>query len=369
MKIAFYNLTTTTKAGGIETFNWEMAGTLASRGHTVHIYGGEGEALRETPANVEVYQYSFIRRESVPDLGTRFRKFVERLTFGTHALRYLVKRNYDYIYISKPYDLPIALIVSKWTGAKVIFGSQGTEFFPGYKYLAKRVSYFFSCSEFNAGQIDQYCKIRPRVLPNGVNTGLFRPHFPDQEIKHNLKISDTDHIIISACRLIGWKGIQYSIKAAAELISRGYAIKYLIIGDGEYAEDLSLLVKKLKVEDNVIFLGNKRNSELPGYYSVAGIAVFPSVADETFGIAIAEAMACGLSVVSTAVGGIPEVIAKDTGILVPPKNEKALVDVIEQLMLDDDLRGRMGNRASRHISENFNWANIAGKFERYLNNE
>ncbi len=369
MKIAFYNLTTTTKAGGIETFNWEMAGTLAKRGHTVDIYGGKGDACRETPANVEVYQYSFIRRESVPDFGTRFRKFVERLTFGTHALRHLVRRNYDYIYISKPYDLPIALIVSKCTGTKVIFGSQGTEFFPGYKYLLKKVSHFFSCSEFNAGQIERYCKIRPSVLPNGVNTVLFRPHPPDQKIKSDLRISDTDHVIISACRLIGWKGIQYSIKAVAELIKRGHAIKYLIIGDGEYAEDLRLLMKKLKVEDNVIFLGNKRNAELPGYYSVAGIAAFPSVADETFGIAIAEAMACGLSVVSTAVGGIIEVISKDTGLLVPPKNEKALAEGIERLILDPDLRERMGNKASRHISENFSWANIAEKFEQYLTNE
>ncbi|MGD0283407.1 MAG: glycosyltransferase family 4 protein [Dissulfurispiraceae bacterium] len=362
MKIALYNLTTTIGFGGIETFNLELGRARAARGHTVHISGGKGPAISDLPG-VPVYAYPYISRDSIPDLGSRFRKFVERLSFGRYAFRDLTGQRYDYIYISKPYDLPVALLSAHYSKAKVIFGSGGTEFFPGYKYLAKQADHFFACSEFNASQIKEYCGLTPYVLPNGVNTGLFRPLSPELKIREALHISDADSVVMSACRLIGLKGISYAIKAVAELVSKGHSIKYLIAGDGKERGKLEALAKESNISDRVVFLGRIPNSELPLYYSLADIAVFPSIADETFGISIAEAMACGAPVVSTRVGGIPEVVTEDTGLLVPPRDAHALAEAIGSLLKDRALLDKTGVLARDRIVNSFSWDSVVSKFE------
>lgn len=368
MRIAFYNLTTTTtKAGGIETFNWEMAKALAARGHTVHIYGGKGQFLQNVNSPITIRCYPYLRRELIPDFGTRFRKFAERFSFAIFAINDLIKCRYDYIYLSKPYDIPFALIASRFNGAKVIYGSGGTEFFPGYKQLVKRLDYFFACSNFNARQIEEYCGIKPRVLYNGVNTELFKPLNSDLKLKAELGIKDSELVIISACRLVGWKGIQYAIKAVCKLRQRGYNIKYLIIGDGEYKKTLIKLVKDLKAERYIYFLGKKKNHDLPQYYSVSDIAIYPSIANETFGISIAEAMACGVPVISTKIGGIPEVVNDKVGFLILPEDENALTKQLIIILSNKDLIQQLSVICRDWVVKKFSWENITRRFEKYLN--
>jgi glycosyltransferase involved in cell wall biosynthesis len=366
MKIALYNLTTTIKQGGIETFNWEMARALSKRNHSVHIYGGKGEIIPEVSDGVSVHTFPFLKRELIPDFGSRFRKFMERLSFGLFSLRHLISRRYDYIYVSKPFDIPVVLLASFFSKAKVVFGSGGTEFFPGYSCLVKNVDYFFSCSVFNASQIEQYCGVRPLVLPNGINTDLFKPQTADHELKKSLDLADSDKVIISVCRLIGLKGINYAIKAVARLIKKGHPIKYVIIGEGAERQKLESLAKELDIADNIEFLGNKKNAELPRYYSVADLAIFPSIASETFGISAAEAMACGVAVISTTVGGIPEVVSEGTGLLTPPRDEDALTKAVEKLIADDPLRKKMGMRGREWVMKKYGWDGIVNAFEEYI---
>ena len=366
MKIALYNLTTTTLWGGVETFNREMAKALAKKGHTVHIYGGKNGLIHDLPAEVTTYLYPYVKRSSVPNLGSRFRKFVERLSFGMFAYRDLITRRYDYVYVSKPFDIPVALLCAHYGKAKVIFGSGGTEFFAGYKYLVGKVDHFFACSEFNATQIEEYCGIRPRVLPNGVDTGLFMPRDPDPELSRKLGLDRSEDVIISACRLVGWKGLRYSLMAAQRLIERGFPVRYLIIGEGEERSKLEELVETLRIKNHVLFLGSIRNTDLPKYYSLAKAAVFPSMAHETFGISIAEAMSCGVPVVSTKVGGIPEVVKEGTGFLVTPRDEQALSEAMELLLSNYELRSKIGGEGRRRIVENFGWDVIVEKFQQYI---
>jgi glycosyltransferase involved in cell wall biosynthesis len=189
---------------------------------------------------------------------------------------------------------------------------------------------------------------------------------PDPEVLRRLGIGNDDIVVVSACRLVGWKGIQYAIKAVARLMREGHAITYVIIGDGEQKPELQALAKTLGVESRILFPGGQNNSELPRYYSVATVAVFPSIGIETFGIAIAEAMSCGVPVISTAVGGIPEVVAGGTGLLVQPRDEEALASALENLLIDRSLREKMGAEGRRRITENFSWDVIVERFGRYI---
>ncbi|HWR89589.1 MAG TPA: glycosyltransferase family 4 protein [Dissulfurispiraceae bacterium] len=365
MRIALYNLTTTTKSGGIETFNWELGKALAARGHRVDLFGGIGAKARPGQDGLSVRLYPFLARERIPNLGTRFRKFAERLSFALFAVRDLAGGRYDFIYVSKPFDIPAALFSSRMSHARVIYGSGGTEFFPLYGSLVKKVDHFFACSAFNASQIEEYCGVRPRVLYNGVNTDLFRPLPPDETLRSAVGLGRDDFVLMSACRLVGWKGIQFALKALQKILRKGLAVQYVIIGDGEYRGDLEALSVRLGIAERVRFTGSVDNGLLPNYYSLAGAAVFPSIANETFGISIAEAMACGIPVLSTTVGGIPEVVG-NAGILLPPADEGVLADALESFIANPDMRKETGARGRERVAQRFGWDVIVNTFENYL---
>ncbi len=365
MKIALFNLTTTTKSGGIETFNWELAKVLAKRGHTVHLYGGKSNFAHENPEGVTVLTYPFIARERFPDLGTRFRRFMERLSFGFSSFKDLIRNNYDYIYLIKPYDIPMALLASSRSRARIIFGSSGTEFFPGYTHLVRRVHCFFACSEFNASQIEDYCGIRPVVIPNGVDTALFQPLCPAEELKNALRLAEGDVPVITVGRLVRLKGIAHAVRAVGKLVGKGYPVRYFVIGEGEERDNLQRLVSTLQLQGHVSFLGNIPNAALPAYYSHARIAVFPGIAEEAFGISLAEAMACGVPSVSTTAGAVPEVMG-DAGLLVPPGDEDALAYAMETLLSDSALRRDLAARGRKRIAENFSWNTVVENFEKHI---
>ncbi|MBF0456387.1 MAG: glycosyltransferase family 4 protein [Nitrospirae bacterium] len=361
MKIAIYNLTATTKAGGVESFTLGIAAALVKRGHIVHIYGGKG-SLIDMPGGVAVFTYPYLNRRHVPNFGSRFRKLVERLSLMVFALVPLIRGRYDYLYIHKPYDLPAALLVSALSGAKAVFSSHGAEFFPGYRPMVKRLFRLFSCSLYNALDVERNASVRPIVLYNGIDTDKFRPMPKSVELINRHSPKD-ERIVLSICRLVGWKGLQYAISALVH-IDKSLSVKYLIGGEGPYENTLRKLASDLHVEDKVVFLGRLSSAEIPSYYSIAHAAIYPSVADETFGISIAEAMSCGVPVVAANVGGIPEVVTEDTGFLIPPGDAQAIAAAVNTLVMDEELRQRLGHAARHRVLGNFSWSVIANRFEK-----
>jgi glycosyltransferase involved in cell wall biosynthesis len=103
--------------------------------------------------------------------------------------------------------------------------------------------------------------------------------------------------------------------------------------------------------------------EMVQFYAEAAIAVVPSVY-EGFGLPAGEAMACGVPVVSTDGGALPEVVG-DAGVIVPAKNVDALVEAISSLLQDPQRRGQLGARGKRRIEENFCWQVCAGQMTAY----
>lgn len=363
MKIALYNLTTTTQSGGIENSYWETARRLASMGHDVHIYGGEGPVRWEVPHNVKILTFPFIARSRFPDLGSRFRKFAERISFGTKALKPLLENRYDIIYIRKSYEMPISLYVKKRTGARVVFRSGGTEFYPGYGFCAKKLDAFLSCSRYNARQIYQHCGIEPEVIYNGVDTGRFSPLRKNREIMSTLGLRDDDFVLMSVSRLVGWKGIQYALQSLTLLKNK--QVKYIVVGSGEYEKELKRLTKRESLEDRVIFTGAVENKDVPGYYSVADVVLFPTIGDDdAFPNSLCEAMSCGKPAIGSLKGGIPEAIAdRETGFLVPPADPRAIADTISILSNDPGLRQDMGKTARQRVVDLFSWDIIEKKLE------
>jgi glycosyltransferase involved in cell wall biosynthesis len=121
-----------------------------------------------------------------------------------------------------------------------------------------------------------------------------------------------------------------------------------------------LLTETYRIKHRVHFTGKICPGELARLYGQAEIAVVPSLY-EGFGFPAAEAMACELPVVACAAGALPEVVGNDgaAGILVPPRDARALARAILRLLNDADLRERMGRRARLRILRQFSWENSA----------
>lgn len=363
MKIALYEMTVTLSYGGIQTSYWETARRLAGMGHTIHIYGAEGPIRREVPPGVAIFMFPFVDRRSFPALGSRFRKFAERITFGRNALDTLLRNRYDVIYIRKPYEFPISLYARRKTGAKVVYRSGGTEFYPGYGHLASRLDALLACSRYNAGQIRAYCGLEPEVLYNGVDTDRFVPLPRSREVTARLGLSDRDIVVMSVGRLVGWKGFQYGIRAVSLLSDRN--VKYVIVGNGEFRRELEREAGALGIRDRVVFAGFVEAEEMPAWYSVADVVLFPTIGnDDAFPNTLCEAMACGKPVVGTRKGGIPEGIEEgETGLVVEARDPGALAAALGRILQDPERRGSMGRRARERATEHFSWDTIVKRLE------
>lgn len=197
------------------------------------------------------------------------------------------------------------------------------------------------------------------VIPSGIDLNKFKIQNSKSKIREKLGIRD-EFVIMTVARLEKVKGIQYLIEAFYILNSKLQVpnSKLIIIGDGSQRNNLVNLVKKLSLEDRVIFLGEVSNPKIPETLAAADCFVLPSL-KEGFGIAILEAMAAGLPVIATNVGGIPDIIKQAIdGILVPPKNPSAIAEAMIKIYTQPDFAQNLVKNATVNL-EKYNWQDIA----------
>jgi len=171
--------------------------------------------------------------------------------------------------------------------------------------------------------------------------------------------SSTPPLIVAVGRLIAKKGFADLIRACRLLMERGKSFRCEIIGEGPLQEELHQQIAQLGLQGCVELPGAKPQHEIREYLAAASAFVLPSVVDPDGGMdnlptVIMEAMAAGLPVISTAVGGIPEmVIQSETGFLVPPGDVAALAGAIERLFNEIGLPRRLGERGFQRAKELF----------------
>jgi glycosyltransferase involved in cell wall biosynthesis len=161
--------------------------------------------------------------------------------------------------------------------------------------------------------------------------------------------SSTPPVIIAVGRLISKKGFGDLIRTCALLVERGRSFRCEIIGEGPLEQELRRQIEELRLQNNVELPGAKPQTQLRRRLAAANVFVLPSVIDPGGGMdnlptVIMEAMATGLPVVSTNIGGIPEmVIENETGFLVQPGDAAAMADAIETVMNDCSSAARLGH--------------------------
>jgi glycosyltransferase involved in cell wall biosynthesis len=363
MRWVLYNLTSTTQSGGVETSSWCLARELLINGHDVTVVGGTStRRLPEEAKGIKVVSFPFRPRETFPNLGTRARKLMERLSMAQRAVAYL-RANSDCLLIFKPYDLGPALMAARGRQMRVGFLAGGSEFYPGYAALAKRLHYFAAVSGFTAKQIQGATGLTPKVNHLGVDLDSFRPTEPDWEMGRSLGLEPGDEAIVSAVRLVSLKGMQHALAAVGELASSRPRLKLIIAGEGPYAEKLKSQADVLGLADRLVLAGYIPQAQLRRFYSLGKIAVFPSQGEEALGLSAAEAMACGLPVVASNLGGLPEVVGADAGVLIPPQNPEALANALNELLDDESTRRDMGRAGRARVESGFSWQACAARLE------
>jgi glycosyltransferase involved in cell wall biosynthesis len=160
--------------------------------------------------------------------------------------------------------------------------------------------------------------------------------------------SSTSPLIIAVGRLISKKGFGDLIRTCALLVGTGKSFRCEIIGEGSLENELRRQIDESSLRNIVVLAGAKPQTELRRRLAAANIFVLPSVIDPDGGMdnlptVIMEAMATGLPVVSTNIGGIPEmVIENETGFLVEPGDTAAMAAAIEKVITDSSLAARFG---------------------------
>lgn len=196
-------------------------------------------------------------------------------------------------------------------------------------------------------------KLDISVIGNAVDDELF-PGKPHERQPGPLRL-------ICVCRLIKRKGINFLIEAMQILDEEDITLE--IVGTGDSHAEIDALVRASGVEHKITMTGYVPRECLAERYHAADVFILPSLS-ESFGQVLLEAMSCGLPVIASRVGGIPETIEHGVnGLLVQPGNARALVAAIQKLAANPELTRELGDNNAKRARSHYSWRVIADRYE------
>jgi len=202
-------------------------------------------------------------------------------------------------------------------------------------------------------------------LPNGVDTERFTPVSVEVKamLRERLRLPPTCRLVIFTGRLNSLKRLDILLKSWADIVRSPGALEchLLILGEGEESTSLKAQARRLGIEERLSFLGQKEN--VVEYLQASDVFVLSS---ETEGISnsLLEAMACGLAIVATDVGGSGEVLQRhQNGLLVKPRNQAQLTDGLLTVLRNQALAEQLGKEARKIVEARYSLDRVT---ERYI---
>lgn len=226
------------------------------------------------------------------------------------------------------------------------------------KWVAKRADKIIVPSEY----------LKKIILTWGAKEEKIKVIYNSFELKKfSNKLNLSGFNIVSAGRLVPWKGFNVFIEIMPEIIKEIPDAKLFIIGSGPEENNLKFKIKNLKLENNVILTGQILHEDLLNYLCAGNIFVL-NTGYEGFSHLILEAMATGIPVITTKIGGNPEIIKNnENGILIDYNNKKQLKNAIIDLYKNYGLRKKIIQNAKEKIKE-FSKEKMTGETIRLLKN-
>ena len=176
-------------------------------------------------------------------------------------------------------------------------------------------------------------------------------HYPQGDLRAHLGLDSETPVIGTAATLTRRKGHQYLFDAVRTLKERFPRVRLLVAGEGPQESELRDLAARLGLDKEIIFLGFRR--DIPQLLNTLDVFVLASL-KEGLGVALLEAACAGRPIVATNVGGIPEIIKdRQTGLLVPPADSRALAEKLTYLIEHPEQARNLGSNASAFVRDRF----------------
>jgi glycosyltransferase involved in cell wall biosynthesis len=258
------------------------------------------------------------------------------------------------LFLRKIYKKPVILTVHRIVENKGIMGKIN-------KYVFENVDSVIFNSSYTQKKLFKFAKPKhQKIIFVGIENDRFNQKERHYDGKRKLKI-------ISIGRLIEKKGYCYLIDAISE-IEKKYPnkLEVNIIGWGSLENSLNKQINKLGLQ-NINLLGGKPPGEIPKYLDSSDLFVLSSIIDskgetETLGVVLMEAMASGLPVIGSRVGGIVDVISEDSGFFIEQKNTKDLVEKISRFLEEPQLIEKKSKSAIKRARRLFDWEVLAKQY-------
>lgn len=201
------------------------------------------------------------------------------------------------------------------------------------------------------------------TIPSSIPLSLFRSVQVDLTMKRKeWGLQSEGPVIGTVGRLVPIKGHEWLLKAARRVLLELPHAWFVFIGTGPLLEELRQLAEALRIHERVRFLGARQ--DVPECLAALDLFAFPSL-NEGMGRALIEAMAMGLPVVATRVGGIPDIVTDgETGVLVPARDDGALAGALIGLLREPHRMRKMGSAAKQSVDHRFDVPFMVGSIER-----
>lgn len=330
---------------------------------------------RERIGNILVHRIGFSKQSPSPEDLLRFPMYLNKVFFPLTALCKAAwlnrRRKYDAMWAIMTYmgfpalffktffkKIPYILTLQDGDTLEHITRRKRVLFVsPILRMVFRKADKVQAISNFLAKFArDMGFKGEVEVIPNGVESSKFRAPVPRSEkasLEEGLMIGKRDKVLITVSRLVPKNAVEDIIHALAMLPQN---IKLLILGEGPLRQELRSLAYSLRVEERIRFLGFVEQNDIPKYFSISDVFIRPSLS-EGMGIAFIEAMAAGLPVIATPVGGIPDfLLDKVTGLFCEVKNPRSIAEKVELILEAKLLREMIVASASKMVEERFEWS-------------
>jgi glycosyltransferase involved in cell wall biosynthesis len=367
-------------AGGTGAYVYYLSNQLLKNGYPIYVVTG-GNQTRDVKVNPQL-DVSFLKIPRTP--------IVKSFMLAQASNRKLQSAsgttNVDIVHPQLPltpsFAVPshfaktlVCTVHSTWKGeAKAISGEPYSRLNANEKFLVTfngflrffeegmmhRARKIIAVSHFTKWELTNYYKIPPskiRVIHNGVDIGKFQPAADKRKAKLAFGLNPDDIAIVSVGRLYARKGLFTLIESIPAVVARFPKAKFIVSGKGQSDEMAKLIAhaQRLGVRGNLVFTGYTPDKKLPMLYQAADVFAF-STFYEHHPFAVLEAMATGLPVVTTTVGGIPETIQSGkNGWLVEPFNVSQFSEKILHLLGNPAEAAEMGAAARQTVVEQLDW--------------
>jgi glycosyltransferase involved in cell wall biosynthesis len=261
-------------------------------------------------------------------------------------------------------DVPIVLTIQEGDN----FERRDGIFSPMFRAIFKSADHIQAISNFLAEWAKKKgAKCPVDVVPNGVDVELFTRGISiaeESDLKSKLDKKDGDVFLITTSRLVMKNGVANIVDSLTHLPDN---VKLFVLGTGILENDLKAQVAYRKLEERVKFLGFIAHKDMPQYLHVSDIFVRPSLS-EGLGNSFLEAMAAGIPVIATPVGGIPDFLTDgETGLFCEVNNPQSIAQKVEKLIKDKESREYIVKNAKKMVEERYSWERVAGEMKRIFN--